>query len=123
MDPNEEREEDMSLTELFDRNIRKLMIERSKYPPTSDVYQVLTDRINEESESLRNMKSADNEEAQKIVALRNKNAGRWQIVGNVIGNAAGAFIGGCFNRQNVKTVVGYEEEGGIVKSSATKFLK
>ena len=118
---DEEVEEDIA--DLFKKNIRLLIKERSQYPSTSETYMVLTQRIAEETENLRNAEEADNERAQKSCAIRNKNTALWQTAGTVLGNVAGSTIGALINRSNVKTVVGVEENGGIVKSSAMKFTK
>lgn len=119
----EDEEEEETLQELFKKNIRSLIKERSKYESTSEEYMVLTQRIGEETENLRNAEEADNEQAQKVCAIRNKNTALWQTLGTVAGNVAGSTIGAFINRSNVKTVVGYEQDGGIVNSKAMKFVK
>ncbi len=118
-----EDEEEETLQDLFKDNIRSLIKERAKYPSTSEEYMVLTQRIGEETENLRNAEEADNEQAQKVCAIRNKNTALWQTLGTVAGNIAGSTIGAFINRSNVKTVVGYEQDGGIVNSKALKFVK
>ena len=119
----EDEEEDETLQELFKKNIRNLIKERSKYDSTSEEYMVLTQRIGEETENLRNAEEADNEQAQKVCAIRNKNTALWQTLGTVFGNVAGSTIGAFINRSNVKTVVDCEQNGGIVNSKAFKFVK
>ena len=84
---------------------------------------VLGQRISEETENLRNMEEAENEAAQKDCAIRNKNTALYQTLGTVFGNVAGSTLGALINRSNVKTVVGYENDGGIVNSKAMKFVK
>lgn len=118
-----EDEEEETLQDLFKDNIRSLIKERAKYASTSEEYMVLTQRIGEETENLRNAEEADNEQAQKVCAIRNKNTALWQTLGTVAGNIAGSTIGAFINRSNVKTVVGYEQDGGIVNSKALKFVK
>lgn len=122
-DEEEEDEEEVELATLFRQNIRQLIKERSQYPSTSEEYMVLGQRIAEETENLRNMEEAENEAAQKDCAIRNKNTALYQTLGTVVGNVAGSTLGALINRSNVKTVVGYENDGGIVNSKAMKFVK
>ena len=77
----EDEEEEETLQDLFKDNIRSLIKERAKYPSTSEEYMVLTQRIGEETENLRNAEEADNEQAQKVCAIRNKNTALWQTLG------------------------------------------
>ena len=119
----DEDEEEVELATLFRQNIRQLIKERSQYPSTSEEYMVLGQRISEETENLRNMEEAENEAAQKDCAIRNKNTALYQTLGTVFGNVAGSTLGALINRSNVKTVVGYENDGGIVNSKAMKFVK
>lgn len=120
---DEEEEEDFDIARLFKQNIQKLFEERSKYDSHSEMYCILTQRISEETENLRNAEEASNQSAQRDCAIRNKNTALWQTLGTVVGNVAGSTIGSLINRSNVKTVVKYEEEGGIVNSKALKFVK
>lgn len=119
----EDEERELSVIELSEQNIRILYAELEKYSPTSETYMVLMQRISEATEQLRNTKEADEAEAQASNARRNRNIALYQTLGTVVGNIAGSTIGALINRSNVKTVVGYEEEGGIVNSKAMKFVK
>lgn len=119
----DEEEEEFDVASMFKENIKRLFEERKKYPATSETYMVLTQRISEETENMRNAEEAKNELAQRDCAIRNKNTALWQTLGTVVGNIAGNTIGAMINRQNVKTVVNYEEDGGIVNSKALKFVK
>lgn len=112
-----------SIVELIQSEIRQLAKERSQYPSTSETYMVLTQRITEATEELRNVQDAENSSAQKILAMRNKNMGIYQTLGTVVGNIAGNTIGALINKSNVDKVVNCEQNGGIVKSSAMKFIK
>lgn len=115
--------EDEDIVDLIKQNIRALMKERSKYLRTSKTYYVLTERITEATEQLKNLEMAENENAQKICAIRNKNTALYQTLGTVAGNIAGSTIAAMINSRNVNKVIGCEENGGIVKSSAMKFIK
>ena len=115
--------EDEDIVDLIKQNIRALMKERSKYLRTSKTYYVLTERITEATEQLKNLEMAENENAQKICAIRNKNTALYQTLGPVGGNSAGSTIAAMINSRNVNKVIGCEENGGIVKSSAMKFIK
>ena len=119
----EDEEEELDIVTLIEQNIRQLMTERSNYPSTSETYMILTMRISEATEQLRNAEEARNERAQRDCAIRNRNTALYQTLGTVAGNIAGSTIGALINRSNVKTVVGYEGEGGIVNSKALKFVK
>ncbi|MDT3388629.1 MAG: hypothetical protein LIR46_12855 [Bacteroidota bacterium] len=119
----EEEEEDLDITLMLKRNIKMLNEEKKKYPIFSQEYNILDQRILDATEQLRNIETAESENAQKECAQRNKNAMLWQTLGNVFGNVAGTTIGAMFNRSNVKTVVNYENEGGIVNSKAIKYTK
>lgn len=119
----DEEEEDFDVASMFKDNIKRLFEERRKYSTMSQEYMVLTQRISEETENMRNAEEAKNELAQRDCAIRNKNTALWQTLGTVVGNIAGNTIGAMINRQNVKTVVNYEEDGGIVNSKALKFVK
>lgn len=116
----EEQEEELSIAELIEKNIRGLIEQRSKYPATSEEYCVLSERIKDETENLRNMKEAEESAAQTDCALRNKNTALYQTLGTIAGNIAGQTIGAMINRRNVHDVLGYENEGGIVNSYASK---
>ena len=115
--------EDEDIVDLIKQNIRALMKERSKYLRTSKTYYVLTERITEATEQLKNLEMAENENAQKICAIRNKNTALYQTLGTVAGNIAGSTIAAMINSRNVNKVIGCEENGGIVKSSAMIFIK
>ena len=115
--------EDEDIVDLIKQNIRALMKERSKYLRTSKTYYVLTERITEATEHLKNLEMAENENAQKICAIRNKNTALYQTLGTVAGNIAGSTIAAMINSRNVNKVIGCEENCGIVKSSAMKFIK
>ena len=119
----EEIDEEIDIVDLIKDEIRQLIKERSKYKKTSQTYMVYTQRISEATEQLRNAEEAENEKAQKTCALRNKNTALFQTLGTVAGNIAGSTIGALINRSNVKTVVGYENDGGIVNSKGMKFIK
>ena len=119
----EEEEEDLDLVLMLKRNIKMLNEEKKKYSIFSQEYNVLDQRILDATEQLQHIETAESENAQKEYAQRNKNAMLWQTLGNVFGNVAGTTIGAMFNRSNVKTVVGYENEGGIVNSKAIKYTK
>lgn len=114
--------EDEDISELIKEEIRQLMRERSKYSATSRTYMVYTQRITEASDQLRNAEAAENEKAQKVCAIRNKNTALLQTAGTVLGNIAGSTIGALINRSNVKTVVGCEENGGIINSKGMSFI-
>ena len=103
--------------------IRSILKEMKNYSKVSQEYMVLSQRLADLSETKKNLECADNEAAQRESAERTKNAWAWQIGGNILGGVAGQTISALFNRKNVKTVVGYEEEGGLVKSSGMKFIK
>lgn len=118
----EEIDEDVSIVDLIKEEIRDLMRERSKYRKTSQTYMVYTQRISEATEQLRNAEEAENEKAQKECSIRNKNTALYQTLGTVFGNIAGSTIGALINRSNVKTVVGCEQQGGIVKSQGMNFI-
>ena len=119
----EETEDEFNVAKMFKENIQALFDERRKYPATSEMYMVLSQRISEETANLRNAEEAEEARAQKDCAIRNRNTALWQTLGTVVGNIAGNTIGAMINRSNVKTVVGYEEDGGIVNSKAMKFVK
>ena len=118
----EEIDDEDDIIELIKSEIRQLMKERSKYSRTSRTYMVYTQRITEATETLRNAEEAENEQAQKVCAIRNKNTALYQTLGTVFGNIAGSTIGALINRSNVKTVVGYEQDGGIVNSKGMTFI-
>lgn len=118
----EEYDEDDDIVDLIKQEIRNLMKERSKYRKTSQTYMIYTQRISEATEQLRNAEEADNDRAQKDCAIRNKNTALYQTLGTVVGNIAGSTIGALINRSNVKTVVGYEQDGGIVNSKGMSFI-
>ena len=94
-----------------------------KYSPTSQEYMVLCERLNAMADTKKSLECAANERTQKDVTEKNRNVGRAQVIGNVIGPIAAQFIGGLFNRGNVNKVVDCEQNGGIVKSSGMKFIK
>lgn len=119
----EEIDEEIDIVDLIKDEIRQLIKERSKYKKTSQTYMVYTQRISEATEQLRNAEEAENEKAQKTCAIRNKNTALFQTLGTVVGNIAGSTIGALINRSNVKTVVGFENDGGIANSKALKFIK
>lgn len=119
----EEVDDETEIVDLIKSEIRQLIRERSKFSRTSRTYMVYTQRISEATEQLRNAEEAENEKAQKTCAIRNKNTALYQTLGTVAGNIAGSTIGALINRGNVKTVVGYENDGGIVNSKALKFIK
>ncbi len=116
-------DEEIDLAKIFKQNIKKLIEERSKYRVGTAEYIALDEAITSETENLRNAEVAKNEAAQGECAIRNKNASLLQTLGNAAGNIVGQTIGALINRQNVKTVVHVEDEGGIVNSKAMKFVK
>ena len=116
-------DDEEDIVDLIKKNIRQLMKERSKYLKTSKTYFILTQRITEATEQLKNLEMAENENAQKICAIRNKNTALYQTFGTVAGNIAGSTIAALINSRNVNKVIGCEQEGGIVKSSAMKFIR
>lgn len=119
-----EEEEEFDLIAETKRNIRYLIEERRKYDPLTEKYMVLSQRIADETENLRNLEGADNEHAQKETAERNRYTGIFNIIGNVVGSFGGSLATALINRKNVKTVVGKEEEGDLpMRSGATKFLR
>lgn len=117
----EEEDEEVDIVKILKEEIHALTKEKKKYSPLSNEYMVLTQRISDATEQLSNAEAADNEHAQKECALRNKNTALLQTFGTVVGNIAGSTIGALINRSNVKTVVGYENDGGIVNSKAMKY--
>lgn len=119
----EEIDDEEDIVDLIKDEIRQLMKERSKYRKTSETYMVYTHRISEATEQLRNAEEADNEKAQKICAIRNKNTALYQTLGTIAGNIAGSTISSLFNQRNVNKVTEYENHGGIVNSKAMKFIK
>lgn len=123
-------EEEEDLVELAMRKIYRLRNEREQFKPGSQEYACLTSLIKDEGEILESYKRAKSEDAQRraaeaaaISANANRYQWAWQLGGQVLGNIAGQTIGALFNRQNVKTVVGVEEDGGLVNSKAMKFVK
>lgn len=119
----EEIDDEVDIVDLIKDEIRQLNRERSKYKKTSQTYMVYTQRISDATEQLRNMEAAENENAQKDCAIRNKNTALYQTLGSIGGNIVGSTIAALINRWNVKTVVGYENDGGIVNSKGMKFIK
>lgn len=123
-DEEDEEEEEFDLVDEIKRNIRSLMNERRKYKPMSEEYMILTQRIADETENLRNAEAGENERAQRISAEKNRYIGAATIVANVIGSFGGKLVESLMNRKNVKTVVCKEDEGDLpMRSGATKFLK
>lgn len=118
-----EEEEDVSVADLIRQEIKDLIKERSKYAKTSEEYMVLTQRITDATEQLRDAETADNESAQKQCAIRNKNAALYQTLGTVFGTIAGNTVVSLINAKNVNKVIDYERSGEIVRSAATKFIK
>lgn len=107
---------------LIKDEIRQLYKERSQYASTSRTYMVLTQRITEATEELRNAEDAENARVQKECAMRNKYTALAGSIGSAFGNFAGTVVSGLLNRSNVKTVVGYENDGGIVNSKGMSFI-
>ena len=122
-DEEEDDIEEFDLVAEYKRSIRDLIRKRRKYEPESKEYMVLTQRIADETENLNNAESAENQKAQRITAEKNRYVGLLSTVGNFVGSFGGQMVSTMMNRKNVKTVVGCEDEGGIVKSAATKFIK
>ncbi len=116
-------EEEVDLIKETERTIAYLRRERIKYPMTSQEYMVVTQRIEEETRSLQNLKESRAADANMITAKSNRYAWAWQLGGQVLGNIAGQTISSLMNMRNVDTVVNYEQNGGIVNSKATKFLR
>lgn len=123
-DEEDEDEEEYDLVAELRANIKDLIQERRKYNPTSNDYMILSQRIADETETLRNVEESEDHHAQKISAERNRYIGVMQIAGNVLGSFGGQLATALINRKNVKTVVGKEDEGELpMRSGATKFLK
>ena len=119
----EQEEDEEDIVDMFKSEIRRLTKERSQYGSLSQEYMVLTQRISDITEQIRNAEEANNEKAQQESARRGKHDALLQMAGGIAGNIAGTVVGCMFNRANVKTVVGYENDGGIVNSKALKYTK
>jgi len=115
-------EEECSIEEALENSIQFLMKERAKYGPLTQEYFALTQRIADETETLKNARLGKQAEIEADVQRMNKHATLWNMLGNVAGNIAGTTIGSLINRSNVKTVVGYEQDGGIVNSKGMTFI-
>lgn len=118
-----EEEEEEDLIDAYEKSIRSLMKERSKYKSMSEEYAILTQRIGDEQENLRIAEAALNDRTQRDVTDKTRYVGYLQAAGNLLGNLGGQLIGSLFNRKNVTTIVDTEQNGGIVKSAAMKFTK
>ena len=119
----ETEEEDIDLVTEFKRSIADMRKKREKYDMTSPEYANLTKLIIDETESLKMLQAAENEKAQSDTARSNRYTGLIQAVGNMVGNFGGQLVTSMINRKNVKSVIGYEDDGGIVNSKAVKFIK
>ena len=73
-----------------------------------------------------NLKEGDAKEAERINAETSRNAWKWQIATNALTSSLTGFvqpvIGHYLNRQNVKSVTGYEKED-ILNTKSLKFMK
>lgn len=119
----EYEEEELSVSEMLDQELRAVYAEMKQYPKTSQEYSVLSQRaidITEQKrnndESLRNQVQAYEMKGQRLVPF-------FQVFGNVAGSALGAMAGQWFNRKTVNDVLDCERNGGIVTSKAGQFMQ
>jgi len=117
-----DEDDELPLEQLFENSVRALIKERKKYDPRSPEYYALSQRIADETETLKNAQLANNESVQARNTERHKHDQLFGILGNVAGTVAGTTIASLINRQNVKSVVQAEQDGAIIGSKATTFL-
>ena len=115
---DEDEEEDYSV-EGQKRDILKMM---KRYNPLTKEYMVLSQRLNELTESAKNEAQEKAANAQETAIEDGKGTQILQILAPVAGNLVGSLAANMLNRRNVKDTLHYEDEGGIVKSRATSFI-